>query len=333
MKKNRIYWADNLKGLLIILVVFGHVITNYTSVDEVPFWGRVCDAIYAFHMPAFFIVSGYLYCYSSRNKIINRLFVYKKIISFGVPIIVFSTLYWFVKYVASQISGASIIKNPYSLRDLMLMFLNPIGEYWFLYTLLLITLIEVLIGKIKIHPRLQFVVWFLLLVAVNYIPQDYLYFWQSFLPRILKYGIYFFVGKTIYQGYEKLAKPYFIIGVSIIAISSWVGWFFVDGFLNFVATRFVLSCATTVVLIIILHKCGGTMLGKLGQDSMIIYLLHPYFIVVCKLVLLRFISEQHGLYFVLSTVLSIVFCYIAMFVISKIKYMDFIYKPTKYIKL
>ena len=57
MKENRIYWLDNLKWFLILLVVLGHAI-QHTYAD----FGQNClfRAIYSFHMPAFMAVSGYL---------------------------------------------------------------------------------------------------------------------------------------------------------------------------------------------------------------------------------------------------------------------------------
>lgn len=55
MENKRIDHLDTCKGLLIILVVIGHAIeildTEYTG-----YWFKV---IYSFHMPAFFIISGY----------------------------------------------------------------------------------------------------------------------------------------------------------------------------------------------------------------------------------------------------------------------------------
>lgn len=48
--KARLEWVDAAKGLGIILVVIAHVWTQ----------GRVRDSIYAFHMPLFFLLAGYV---------------------------------------------------------------------------------------------------------------------------------------------------------------------------------------------------------------------------------------------------------------------------------
>ena len=54
-RDNRI---DTLKGLLIILVVLGHVITTLDNVNIVNH--AVMGIIYIFHMPLFILISGYL---------------------------------------------------------------------------------------------------------------------------------------------------------------------------------------------------------------------------------------------------------------------------------
>ena len=57
MKENRIYWLDNLKWFLILLVVLGHAIQHtYADFGQ----NSLFRAIYSFHMPAFMAVSGYL---------------------------------------------------------------------------------------------------------------------------------------------------------------------------------------------------------------------------------------------------------------------------------
>ncbi len=64
--KNRVPFWDNLKGLLIILVVFAHFLYSF---QEDPLIRTVVSSIYFFHMPAFVFTSGYLSkSTKSRNK-------------------------------------------------------------------------------------------------------------------------------------------------------------------------------------------------------------------------------------------------------------------------
>jgi fucose 4-O-acetylase-like acetyltransferase len=85
------YW-DNIKGVLIILVVFAHVLYSYQDSKWINF---IVDSIYMFHMPAFIFVSGY-FSTSEKSKtlraqvrfikayvLFNGLFVIYNLISDG----------------------------------------------------------------------------------------------------------------------------------------------------------------------------------------------------------------------------------------------------------
>ena len=52
---NRILWIDTAKGLAMFLVVYGHLLYGGT-------WDILNRAIYSFHMPMFFILSGWVLC-------------------------------------------------------------------------------------------------------------------------------------------------------------------------------------------------------------------------------------------------------------------------------
>lgn len=54
--KQRIYKYDNVKALLIFLVVLGHMTTDYVSDSQIIRWSTLW--IYTFHMPAFIFISG-----------------------------------------------------------------------------------------------------------------------------------------------------------------------------------------------------------------------------------------------------------------------------------
>ena len=92
MDKNRIIWVDYSKAILIVLVVFAHC----------PFVHPLFDVlICGFHMPAFFIISGYLHKYPGTivggiKKNIRRLLF---------PALLFSALcyvYWLLRYLLHE---------------------------------------------------------------------------------------------------------------------------------------------------------------------------------------------------------------------------------------
>lgn len=65
----RIEWIDIVKGVLIILVVFGHFILKARHSHESV--STVFNLIYLFHMPAFVFVSGLLAKHAIRNGRLN----------------------------------------------------------------------------------------------------------------------------------------------------------------------------------------------------------------------------------------------------------------------
>ena len=131
-RKNNI---DIAKGILILLVVIGHSIkVNYgfgTFADKV---------IYSFHMPAFFIISGFLMFKTiGNNEIIWTL---KKSVQRVFPIIIFGSLYYLFSYFSYQSNGFSCLdgySNNYSFLGYWFRFMFPSGmgdSLWFIWTLM-----------------------------------------------------------------------------------------------------------------------------------------------------------------------------------------------------
>ena len=55
--KDRDYFFDNARAVLIFLVVFGHLLQPYTTEDK--YLSALYLLIYSFHMPTFLFISGY----------------------------------------------------------------------------------------------------------------------------------------------------------------------------------------------------------------------------------------------------------------------------------
>ena len=56
--KQRVQWIDTTKGIGMLLVILGHFMND----------NMLVDAIYIFHIPLFFIMSGYLFDINKGNK-------------------------------------------------------------------------------------------------------------------------------------------------------------------------------------------------------------------------------------------------------------------------
>lgn len=82
--QNRITWLDNVKGILIFLVVFGHIIARSIS-EDIDIFGISQYLIYSVHMPMFISISGYLSKHHTDKKKILRNYI--------VPYILFDIFY------------------------------------------------------------------------------------------------------------------------------------------------------------------------------------------------------------------------------------------------
>ena len=102
--KEHLYKIDNLKGMLIFLVVFGHVIERLGERNG------MYNLIYVFHMPLFVIITGMTF----KNYILNN--EWKKIfVKIFIPYIIFQIFYTLLinRFNFSSIMGWKYLLVPY----------------------------------------------------------------------------------------------------------------------------------------------------------------------------------------------------------------------------
>lgn len=116
--KNRLIYADSLKGLLMILVIVGHAIQ--CLLIESYGTNHLWNIIYSFHMPAFFAVSGWL-AYRV-NKPVSFKACKRRFFQIMVPYIIWRLI--------AIISTGSI-----SYSGLITIISSPETGLWFLWTL------------------------------------------------------------------------------------------------------------------------------------------------------------------------------------------------------
>ena len=151
----RLLWADSLKGILIVLVVFGHAIQEVLKQDC--FDNHVWNLIYSFHMPAFMAISGFVSFRAGENKTSELKTISRRFQQLIIPFII-----WALIRVA--------VNPPYSVDALFNIFLYPDGSFWFLWVLFLISVFFVfgnwISEKLKIKQEWVIGTLCLLLVAL-----------------------------------------------------------------------------------------------------------------------------------------------------------------------
>lgn len=121
--KNRFDWVDWMKALGIFLVVLGH----FYSIGE--------KFIYVFHVPLFFIISGFL----TKKESDNRQFLRKLWYNLAVPMLIIATLNVMFDWLFDFMHGTF---NPMEIywfvRNVVFGMVSGFDALWFVYTLILL---------------------------------------------------------------------------------------------------------------------------------------------------------------------------------------------------
>ncbi len=148
---------DALKGFAMFLVVLGHSIIVYPiNLHENNFFNNLYEFVSTFHLPLFFIISGYCFSYKDSYK----QYITKKFKRILIPYLIFSLLNILLRTLAPSLVNKS--------DDFVTLLMNVIfngGEYWFLYTLFMIFVFYPLIYKVNRNKVIAIILEILLLIA------------------------------------------------------------------------------------------------------------------------------------------------------------------------
>ena len=272
MNARRNYKFDNLRCLLIFLVVFGHMIER--SYDPGIVGWNIYTVLYTFHVPALFFVSGIFAKFNPR-RIITKIFL---------PYILFQSFYLFQEYICTP---GSEFKLSFTTPHLSLWYILVLGFYY-----ILIPFFES--DRIK-SSFVILAVCFIISILVGF--DDSVGYYLS-LSRALVFLPFFVCG--LYWGkysnedlsFELVEKHKFLIG-TILAVLIVVFEYRIVGLrvLNAVlycsysyastetgaALRIFVACCAflwILFLIIICPKRKIFLVSDIGQNTLIIYLLH-----------------------------------------------------------
>lgn len=185
MAKERIIWADSLKGWLMILVIIGHAIQSILHEDcnDCHVW----NLIYSFHMPAFMAISGWLaYRGNNVSKIIRKDWndylskCKRRALQLLVP-------YFSWSFIQFAQSGNITINN------LSKMILYPDAYLWFLWVLfwicVLFNLAQIIAVKSNIHEMITIVGFCILMMGLMVVAEIRLFGFQFLAYYFLFYTL------------------------------------------------------------------------------------------------------------------------------------------------
>lgn len=163
-KSNRNLYIDIVKGIAIILVVYGHCIEYYSTEylnGNFFYSDLIHKIIYSFHMPLFMLVSGYLFYGSIRKHlwICNFQSRFTKLL---LPIFLWNSLYLIIRNSIDFIDG-----KPVLLKEEILSYFTAL---WFLWALFWCSIIVLFVNR---WFRDNIFIYIALLIVMLFIPGIY----------------------------------------------------------------------------------------------------------------------------------------------------------------
>lgn len=282
-EQHRVYLFDNLKAILIMLVVFGHVIEPILTGQT----KMIYIFIYLFHMPLFAFCSGYLAKYKPKKILNNMIYpfflfqiiylLFDKICLNNNTLIQFTTPYWIMWYLLAIIvwtlflplielftnnkKNIVIIISFSFLIGILVGFEKTIGYYMSLSRIICFMPFFIMGFCVKKAIKIESII---VIVSKSYF---------KFIMFILNASIIF----LLYKYYQNI-KPHWLYG-SYPYLEG--GYSFVIRLINYVLAIII------SIFIICITPSKKMFFSTIGQKTLPIYLFHGF---VVKLI------SKYGLY-------------------------------------
>ena len=316
-----------------ILVVLGHFFQSMTKSDVLPandLYQWFNQTIYYFHVPLFFICSGYLYQKLSVVDDAHSLGrnVLKKLLVLGIPYFTFSLATWVLKTLFSS----SVNSEIGGLGDTL--FLHPTSPYWYLYALFFLFLITPTfrnrsIAMIGLIIALAF-------KTLGIFGGDGV----QVISYILSNEIWFVIGMclSVFEFKKYLLKKSLSIPIAtggiFLLLSIWVYMIGLHyGVISFLLG--LLACFSVVTLMAKIYENRGqsAAFGTLAKYTMPIFLMHTLFAAPLRTVLFKLGIQNAVIHVLLGIAISFIGSMIAAIIMKKTKWLEFFIYPRKFIKM
>lgn len=329
---NREIWVDYVKVIACVLVVFGHFFQSMTKAGILPetaLYQWFNQTIYYFHVPLFFICSGYLYQQLSRVNDIRSWGrnVLKKALNLGIPYLTFSFITWLLKTLFASMTNTQIG----GMFDTL--FLHPTSPYWYLYALFFIILVT---------PTFRNITNTAIFLAIAL-------FFKTFeivrgcgiqaVSYVLANEIWFVIGMclSVCEVNKHIEKKRMVVPIAISVV------FMVLSVLMYKAKiqhgiisllMGLIACCSIIMLIMGIFKDGKRIpvFGNLSQYTMPIFLMHTLFAAPVRVFLIKIGIQNAVVHVVLGLTVTFVGPIVAAEIMKKSKWLEFFLYPGKFVK-
>ena len=305
----RLGWIDVSKGVGIALVVLGHSgrgLTEANLPDPNSILLALDKAIYAFHMPLFFLLSGVTFGLRAPNS------VYPDTTA-RIWRLLYSLVIWTYAFLAMRALAGNTANTSGAWADLARFPLPPFAHFWFLWALAL-SVFFFAVARLMLVPRVsERVFWMgafgaaLLAHHMTYVIPTNL---EAWLVQALRYSVVFAAGGLL--GSSRLVACVPSASVAVLSAVCFVIslWFAVEKGTPLSATLYglTLSCLFLTPLMTLASKYENSLrvVAFLGLISLPIYVMHTMFSAAFRIVLSGFGITDLTIHLVLGTLIGLI---------------------------
>ncbi|MDO6712872.1 acyltransferase family protein [Aliiglaciecola sp. 2_MG-2023] len=333
-KKKRIEFIDALKGFAILTVLWGHSI-QYLKNSYDFFHNAAFEFIYSFHMPLFFLISGFFF--HATLKINLKKFFVKKSMQLLLPCFNWALVFVLIWYAAEITRG-----KEHGLNEILLEIWERTYDVWFLRELFISYFIVFVSLKVLKKEWLAFVISISFVLFFPYLLEK-----QRVLLLIFWAGFFF---KNNYQFFSSHAKTILLISAVLFAtcLLDWDGSYtmYVSRFpslFDFKELKFNFTNIDISIFRLFIGLCGSIFffilfeiiysrnvffnwLSKIGAHTLSIYLLQRLILEGMLDKIIDFPNMKIWVYnLIVTPLISLVvlgLCLIIVQITQRIKYAD-----------
>jgi fucose 4-O-acetylase-like acetyltransferase len=287
-------WVDYAKGVGIVLVVYGHVLREIRPAkglfaEYANFFELSDKFVYSFHMPLFFILSGYFF----MSSLYKKDFLLDKIKGLVYPFIIWSILQTSAEILLSYLSPYTNTQTP--LTELITCLIIPRDQFWFLYALFFITVINYFLFRLNVAAGIYFsiVLWIGYILLRQFVPDTF--------NNTFQFLIFFDIGILFSQSRKFTvvigSAKFLLAGAIIFAATEYFYFSGVFPFNSIILSKFLVGVAGSLLVIQLSRLAVAAnflpILSYIGKRSLPVYLAHMLVASGTRIFLLKFLKVDN----------------------------------------
>lgn len=315
--------------------MIGHVVDGYISggkyLSSVASEYGIYQVIYTFHMPLFFLISGFMFslAYVDMGGKVKTQKLKTQLLDIVVVYVVFSAL-----MVSFKVFCSSVVNTQASFDELLSIGWKPVAVYWYLYVLALFYIVHILLVKCDKEILLA-VGLFCLSACATFLPFSHIFFLYQFVFCLP----FFFLGVVFHR--DVCSPNWKLACLGLVASCTLLFLFWnhsTTSYDDFVHRLPVVNTLVALGFCIFFWKAFSSVkwldnkaLETCGRYCLEIYVTHCFLTAGFRAVFVALGVTNFWLSLILNTILSTALPILFAMALERIGLHDLLFRPVHYI--